>query len=1087
MSNKKNFLLLWLIFGQNQQVFAGEWSTSYCSDGSEAGPYYVNNPFIGSKSFADENQLRNAFLNCVNKGVGANINLTKQRAYYHEGYLDQVVDRIGYEANIKFEEKQRTNEFNQAQAPVQEKGNVVENNLNSLKGKIENLKNQMSQASQNAGTDFEVSERKLSELQRQLQAFFPPLDVEKKGLGELAQKINALNPYSFVALNAQKTALLKRLENLTGSASYIDRLINDIKKISNEFNQKIMAAKVKNEEDRRFKEQLEKTNKAETSARELLQKTAELIAKNRNALYTLNATSKEEIAKDPKGNQQKADDAMKNLSGYPSDLSKLNNLMSEWEKGIQDLNAVNPNNRFASNIQETKDNLGYTKNRKMDVEKQYGELEILFKNTQKTIIEAEKFAKEQTDNKKLNEDYESYAKEITQSLSSIQPQVIQFIEAVDVMSRGLEPAAGSNITRQNIKEKAKEIDALLKNYAQKFTKIKDLPVTFDQYANSKYSEGTQALAKSNKIALASLLKEVEDQINESKELLKNYEGKIKDIKKEDKTDKNDTEARSSIQKFYDLATVKQSTLKKDVGQLQTDVNLLEITARKKEAEELTGDISALTKRSRDLRDVTISSKELSIESITKFFAQFLDSKYSENLRTFASEKKKNLEKEFNKSKNDSDVASKSLDSIDKSLQDLKSNTYDRNSEKAQLNSLDTLLTSAEKSLDLTSLQNQAAELSNSLVQLNIQELVSQSADEIKDSYASKILDLKTAIFGIADQGDRALGMIEEAANSADSGSTLKSRAEAKLKEFKTLLISTKDRLKQIETKATSLEKNLEDWYQKKGSGNSSEAFARGIREITEKSTAFFHRLDKIKSVFSAVLAGDTSKNKEAIGLLTEIRDLQVEFKRLKLHTDSKVSGYNSFSPDIQKSATVTAAFRQNQDTKDKLDKEENFVTNIEKKFEEVKAKATQSPEGSYQENKEKVQKSLQEMDDDSKIVEKGTKLTFPARSKSLNAAGQKLFEDAKNAFLKAKEQADWIKGLGLKADAQDTSEKTAAGKFNELVGKLNKEIKTVFSKAKVSSPPNIDVPGNSTMDTEGEKSPDKSNKNKRRSSNKRSK
>lgn len=194
-----------------------------------------------------------------------------------------------------------------------------------------------------------------------------------------------------------------------------------------------------------------------------------------------------------------------------------------------------------------------------------------------------------------------------------------------------------------------------------------------------------------------------------------------------------------------------------------------------------------------------------------------------------------------------------------------------------------------------------------------------------------------------------------------------------------------------------------------------------------------------------------------------------------------------FFPDIQKSATVTAAFRQNQDTKDKLDKEENFVTNIEKKFEEVKAKATQSPEGSYQENKEKVQKSLQEMDDDSKIVEKGTKLTFPARSKSLNAAGQKLFEDAKNAFLKAKEQADWIKGLGLKADAQDTSEKTAAGKFNELVGKLNKEIKTVFSKAKVSSPPNIDVPGNSTMDTEGEKSPDKSNKNKRRSSNKRSK
>ena len=67
-----------------------------------------------------------------------------------------------------------------------------------------------------------------------------------------------------------------------------------------------------------------------------------------------------------------------------------------------------------------------------------------------------------------------------------------------------------------------------------------------------------------------------------------------------------------------------------------------------------------------------------------------------------------------------------------------------------------------------------------LSDVNIQELVSQSADEIKDSYASKILDLKTAIFGIADQGDRALGMIEEAANSADSGSTLKSRAEAKL-------------------------------------------------------------------------------------------------------------------------------------------------------------------------------------------------------------------------------------------------------------------------------------------------------------------
>ena len=70
---------------------------------------------------------------------------------------------------------------------------------------------------------------------------------------------------------------------------------------------------------------------------------------------------------------------------------------------------------------------------------------------------------------------------------------------------------------------------------------------------------------------------------------------------------------------------------------------------------------------------------------------------------------------------------------------------------------------------------------------------SQSADEIKDIYAGKILDLKTAIAGIADQGDRALDMIEKAANSADQGSTLKSRAEAKLKEFKTLLISTKDR------------------------------------------------------------------------------------------------------------------------------------------------------------------------------------------------------------------------------------------------------------------------------------------------------
>ncbi|OJU72777.1 MAG: hypothetical protein BGO07_00960 [Alphaproteobacteria bacterium 40-19] len=1086
MSNKKNLLLLCLFFGQSQKIFAGEWSTSYCNDGSEAGRYYVNNPFLGKKYFADENQLRGAFFNCVNKGVGANIGLTKQRSYYHEGYLDQVIDRIGYESNIKLDEKNHTNAFNQAQGPIQEKGNAIDKNLASLRGQIESLKNQLTQASQNAGANYEASEKQLAEFQRQLQAFFPPLDAEKKRLGELAQKIYELNPSSFGALNDRKMNFLRNLENLRGNASYIDRLIEEIKKIFNEFNQKIVDAKVRNEEDRRFRDQLEKTNKPAKAAQDLLQKTAELVAKNYGVLYTLNSTSKEELAKDPTGNQKKADDAMKTLSGYSNELSKLNNLMAEWEKSIQDLNAVNPNNRFSSNIQESKDNLGYTKNRKMDVERQYAELEVLSKDIKKAIIEAVSFAKEQADNKKVNEDYERYENEISKSLSSISPQITQFLEAVDALSNGLEPRAESNITRQNIKEKAKEITASLNNYTQKFTQMKKIPDIFNPYANSKYSIGTQRLAKENKTALESMLKEIEGQINESKEALKNYEGKIKDIQKENKTDKNDTGARASIQKFYDEATIKQSTLKKDVGQLQTDVNLLEITARQKSTEELTSDISVLTKRSRELRDTILANKDLSLESIAKFFAPFFDTKYSENLRTFALEQKKRLEKEFSKAKANSDAASKSLDSIDKSLNDLKNNIYDRNSEKAQLNSLDTLLTSAEKSLDLTSLQNQATELSNSLVQLNVQELGSQSADEIKDSYTSQILDLKTAIAGIADQGDRALSMIEEVANSADSGSTLKSRAEAKVRDFKTLLSSTKDKLKQIDTKANSLEKTLEDWYQKKGSGNSSEAFGRGVREITEKATVFFRRLEKIKTIFAAVLAGDTSKNQEAVGLLTEIRDLQAEFKKLKLSIDSKASSYNNFSPDIQKSATVTAAFKQNQDNKDKLLKEESFVTNIEKKFEEVKEKANQSAEGSYQENKEKVDKSLKEMGEYSKIVERATKITSPAKGKSLNPNSQKLFEDAKNAFAKAKEEAIWIKGLGLKTDAQDTAEKNAAEKFNSLVNTLNKDIRTAFGKAKAPNTPTIEISGQDTIVKEDDKKT-KGKSSRRRSSNRRHK